>query len=105
MNAVDNFHEGQRVAIEEGDNDIALIFFRNALEATNQVEVNNEDYEDWQTYIKGTISYFKKNLPELEKFHMQVVDPKNKSVLERLLLGLKARGNIDYGKDYPPNNK
>lgn len=98
--SIDNFHLGQKIALEDKNYSKSLEYFKKSLGAAEQIQTSDKDYEDWRIYIRGTIAYFKKDSTGLQQMLEKVTNPKNKAVLTRLLSGLQKRGEISYKKDY-----
>lgn len=93
------FHKAQR-AIASGK-DGALSDFESALEAANRIE--NSEYNQWKLYLEATVAYFKKDIETLERIIPELEEGGNKNIVQRMLLGLKTNGEVNYRRDYNQN--
>lgn len=55
--------------------------------------------KEWGNYLLFTLAYFEKDLNRMESLCEKT--GYNIEVAERLLSGVKAHGDFDYGRDYP----
>lgn len=100
------FHQGQTAGLAQL-NEQALLGFRQseqsgvrALEALKQDEESAHEYDaTWVEYVRGTVSYFLKDLDALRAAE-QKTDGENKRVLQRLRIGLETNNEVGYHRDY-----
>lgn len=92
--SLSHFHVGQKNLLGGRD---AHEDLKKALETAEKIQ--EDGYEQWQYYIRATLAYLENDLPKLESLEQQITDA-NKGVVQRLIQGLRTRGEIDYRADY-----
>lgn len=87
------FHIAQDETLASNDSETSIALLIKSLEAAQK-----GDDPEWTAYVEGSIAYLKKDIATLER--IAATDNLNKETLERLLTGLRKRGEPDYFADY-----